>query len=69
MSAQVANMDANKHVTAIKPVYFEPRLPLPGGFSYVCMILTPKEEVPGHIAKQAVASSGTRRLTAQPAGT
>ena len=33
MKAQVANMDANKHITAIKPVYFEPRLPLPGGFS------------------------------------
>jgi hypothetical protein len=33
MSAQVANMDPNKHITAIQPVYFEPRLPLPGGFS------------------------------------
>jgi hypothetical protein len=33
MNAQVANMDANKQITAIKPVYFEPRPPLPAGFS------------------------------------
>jgi hypothetical protein len=41
ITAQVANSAANKHITAIKPVWFEPRLRLPGGFSYVCMIFTP----------------------------
>jgi hypothetical protein len=33
ISAHVANIDANRHITAIKPVYFEPRLPLAGDFS------------------------------------
>jgi hypothetical protein len=33
MNAKVAKMDANKHITAIKPVCFKPRLPLPAGFS------------------------------------
>jgi hypothetical protein len=33
ISAHVASIDANRHITAIKPVYFEPRLPLAGDFS------------------------------------
>jgi hypothetical protein len=33
ISAHVASIDATKHVTAIKPAYFEPRLPPARGFS------------------------------------
>jgi len=33
ISAQVASIDAAKHVTAIKPAYFEPGLRLAGAFS------------------------------------
>jgi hypothetical protein len=32
-SAHAASIDTNKHVTAIKPLYCEPRLPLAGDFS------------------------------------
>jgi hypothetical protein len=33
VSAHAASIDATKHITAIKPAYFEPRLPLAGDFS------------------------------------
>jgi hypothetical protein len=41
ISTHVASIDATKQITAIKPAYFEPRLPLAGGFSYVRMALAP----------------------------